>query len=155
MAGEPERLAEELMLAVTDLQNVTDEVDQAVSERLGLNRTDARCLAYLVARGPLSAGDLAALAGLAPSALTFAVDRLVKAGYAERARDDADRRRVVVKAAERTHRIAAELWGETVEETERQLAEYSPGQLRLLLGFVRDQVDLQRRQVAVLRDRPE
>ncbi|MBV9847893.1 MAG: MarR family transcriptional regulator [Kutzneria sp.] len=140
------------MLALTELRNVSDQVDQAVSDRLGLNRTDARCLACLIVRGPMPAGELAAAAGLTPSALTFAVDRLTQAGYAERAQDPGDRRRVLVRAADRAVRFAEQAWSETIAESERQLAKYTAPQLELLTGFVREHIQLQRRHASRIRD---
>lgn len=145
-------LINELILAVTDLQNAADLVDQAISDSLGLNRTDARCLACLITHGPLTAGDLAGRAGLTPGALTFAVDRLAQAGYAQRGRASDDRRRVVVTASEKAHQLAQEVWGQTILETERQLAKYTSEQIKLLTGFVCDQVELQRRHANRIRD---
>lgn len=133
------------MLAITDLQNVSDQVDQAVSDSLSLNRTDARCLSALIIRGPMAAGELAAVAGLAPSALTFAINRLVRAGYVERVRDPADGRRVLVEATEAARRFASDVWHDTVTATERRLSGYSKAQLAFLGDFLRDQVTLQQR----------
>ncbi|QWF84172.1 MarR family winged helix-turn-helix transcriptional regulator [Amycolatopsis sp. CA-230715] len=149
--GTKQRLIDELMLVVTDLQNVGDQVDQAVSDRLELNRTDARCLSCLITRGPMASGDLATTAGLAPSALTFAVDRLTRAGYAERVRDPADRRRVLVKASATALQFAERTWSEVIVETEQQFARYTVSQLKLLTAFVHDQIELQRRHITRVR----
>ncbi|MGJ6964404.1 MarR family transcriptional regulator [Streptosporangium sp. G11] len=143
-----------LMLALTDLQNISDQVDQAISSVLGLNRTDARCLSCLITRGPMAAGDLAAAAGVAPTALTFAIGRLAQAGYVERARDPADRRRVLITATGKALRFAERMWSQTVTESERRLSRYSPQQLELLTGFVDEQIELQRRQVLHIREDP-
>lgn len=154
MTGDAKRqLVDDLMMKVTELQDVSDQVDQAVSDRLGLNRTDARCLSLLIVRGSMTAGGLAAAAAVAPTALTFVIDRLVRAGYAERVRDPADRRRVLVTAAEPARRFATEVWGNVVAETEQQLEKFTPRDLRLILGFLSDQVDVQRRHADRIRDR--
>ncbi|MEO3812254.1 MarR family transcriptional regulator [Sphaerisporangium sp. B11E5] len=139
-------MIDELMRALTDLQTASDQVDHAAGTALGLNRTDARCLSCLVTRGPMPAGDLAVAAGIAPTALTFAVDRLTQAGHAERRRDPADRRRVLIAASDKALRLAEQMWSETVAETQHQLSEYSPEELELLTGFVTGQIELQRRQ---------
>lgn len=133
------------MLALTDLQNASDMADAAISERLGLNRTDARCVAYLITRGPMASGELAELAGLTPGALTIAVDRLERAGFAARVRDAGDRRRVLIHPTDRARAVAEEVWGQTVQESEAQFAAYSQDQLELLIEFVRGQVEQQRR----------
>ncbi|MDH2428905.1 MarR family transcriptional regulator [Sphaerisporangium sp. TRM90804] len=44
-------------------------------------------------RGPMASGELAEPAGLTHGALTVAVDRLERAGFAERVRDPAERMR--------------------------------------------------------------
>ncbi|MFG6201116.1 MarR family winged helix-turn-helix transcriptional regulator [Nonomuraea sp. JJY05] len=144
--GTQQQLITELMRALTDLQTASDQVDQAVSTALGLNRTDARCLSCLITRGPMAAGDLAATAGIAPTALTFAIDRLTQAGYTERQRDPADRRRVLITASDKALRWAEQMWSQTITETQHQLSQYTPQQLKLLTNFVTDQIELQRHQ---------
>lgn len=140
-----QQLIDELMLALTDLQNASEMADAAISERLGLNRTDARCVAYLITRGPMASGELAELAGLTPGSLTVAVDRLEKAGFAERVRDLADRRRVLIRPTEKAQDLAEHAWGQAVTEAEAQFAAYTDEQLAQLIEFVRGQVAQQRR----------
>jgi len=154
MAETPkQRLVNEVMLAITDLQNATDVADQAISDSLGLNRTDARCLSVLITHGPMAAGELARTAGLTPGALTFAVDRLAKAGYAQRVRTSADRRRVVIEATDEAQKLAEDVWAQIIQEIERQLARHTADQLRLFHDFVREQTDLQHRHAARIRSR--
>jgi DNA-binding MarR family transcriptional regulator len=67
---------------------------QAVATRLGLNATDLKCLDLLrQTQTPLTAANLAALTGLTGGAITGVADRLEAAGFVERVRDRADRRR--------------------------------------------------------------
>ncbi|WJH36140.1 MarR family transcriptional regulator [Paenibacillus sp. CC-CFT747] len=70
---------------------------QLISEQLGLNATDHKCLDFLNRTGPVTAGQLAQLTGLTTGAVTSVIDRLEKAGYVVRDKDPNDRRRVVVK----------------------------------------------------------
>ncbi|MBP2327889.1 DNA-binding MarR family transcriptional regulator [Kibdelosporangium banguiense] len=152
MANPPkQKLIDELMLAVTDLQNASDVADQAISDSLGLNRTDARCLSCLITRGPMTAGELAETAGLKPGALTFAVDRLREAGFAERAPDQRDRRRIIIAASDKARHLAEQVWGQTIAEAQTQLDRYTSAQLKLLTGFVREQVELQQQQAHRIR----
>ncbi|GHH72022.1 hypothetical protein GCM10017673_26460 [Streptosporangium violaceochromogenes] len=148
------QLIDELMLALTDLQNASEMADAAISEQLGLNRTDARCVAYLITRGPMASGELAELAGLTPGALTVAVDRLEKAGFAERVRDLVDRRRVLIRPTDKARDLAHDAWGQAVEEAEAQFAAYTDDQLALLTEFVQGQVAQQRRNAERMRDKP-
>jgi len=71
----------------------------AVARFGGLNSTDLQTVSILISQGPATPGELAERTGLtAGGAITAVVDRLEKAGYATRARDETDRRRVIVTA---------------------------------------------------------
>lgn len=67
-----------------------------MADRLGLTRTDLVVLGLLGLRGPQTAGQLADATGLTTGAVTGVIDRLERAGYARRAPDQGDRRRVIV-----------------------------------------------------------
>ncbi|MFF0746141.1 MarR family winged helix-turn-helix transcriptional regulator [Streptomyces sp. NPDC004111] len=71
---------------------------QTAADALGQNPTDFHALNVLEFSGPLTTGALAARIGLSQSATTRLVDRLERNGWAHRAPDPADRRRVVVEA---------------------------------------------------------
>jgi DNA-binding MarR family transcriptional regulator len=58
-----------------------DWLDEAVADGVGLHRTDLRCLEIVAREGPISAGRLAALAGLSTSAMTSVIDRIQRVGY--------------------------------------------------------------------------
>ncbi len=71
----------------------------AVARSGGLNSTDMQTVSILISQGPATPGELAERTGLtAGGAITAVVDRLERAGYITRKRDDADRRRVIVTA---------------------------------------------------------
>src|SRR3970040_1730273 len=86
--------------AMREYQRANDAFDEALTVRMGLNRTDGRCIALLQERRRMTAGELAEAVGLTTGAVTAVVDRLEKAGWARRVRDDADRRRVLVEPTE-------------------------------------------------------
>ena len=77
-----ERLLRELGDAVRANQRATDLVDEAAAELMGINRTDAKFLDLLDQHGQMSAGDLARECRLTTGAVTAAIDRLERAGYA-------------------------------------------------------------------------
>jgi len=66
------------------------------AEALGLAPTDLMCMCLLQLHGPATPGWLAEMTGLSTGAVTGVVDRLERAGYAARAQDPQDRRRVIV-----------------------------------------------------------
>jgi len=131
--------------AVVELQNATDAVDEAAAARLGVNRTDLRCLGILFARAPITAGELATASGLTPGAFTIALDRLERAGYARRVRDAVDRRRVLVELTPKAHRAIQEIWDPIGQEAQAELATYTTKQLHLLRDFLQRGIDLQLR----------
>ncbi|TYB60568.1 winged helix-turn-helix transcriptional regulator [Nonomuraea sp. PA05] len=144
-------LVDEVQVAVMQLQNVSDAVDEAAATRLGINRTDMRCMGCVFAMGPLTAGELAAAARLSPSAATIAIDRLARAGYAERVRDEHDRRRVTVVPTPKAEYVARMVWGQLSEEDEAGLADYSEEQLILIRDFLRATVSRHARQADRIR----
>jgi DNA-binding MarR family transcriptional regulator len=71
----------------------------AVARSVGLNSSDLQTVGLLMSEGPASPGELAERIGLTQGgAITGLIDRLEKAGYVSRRRDDHDRRRVLVVA---------------------------------------------------------
>src|SRR5271167_1986065 len=92
-----EELVQELTNEVRAGQRATDSVDDLACQLLGVNRTDGKCLDILDHYGRMSAGELAQHSGLSTGAVTAVIDRLERAGYAQRVGDPADRRRVLVE----------------------------------------------------------
>ncbi|MFB5676768.1 MarR family transcriptional regulator [Paenibacillus terreus] len=110
---------------------------QAISEKLGLNATDHKCLDYLNQAGPVTAGQLARLTGLTTGAVTSVIDRLEQAGYVIRDRDPNDRRRVVVKPVPSGSASISPLFHSVMQSTLRILSQYNEQEMQLLLGFIR------------------
>jgi DNA-binding MarR family transcriptional regulator len=67
-----------------------------VAEQLGLGVSDMQFMTYLMQDGPLSPGRLSELSGLKSGSVTGVIDRLERAGYVHRERDESDRRKVRV-----------------------------------------------------------
>ncbi|UBU08294.1 MarR family winged helix-turn-helix transcriptional regulator [Nonomuraea gerenzanensis] len=122
--------------AVQDLQDATDVLDERAARRLAINRTDLRCLSRLSRRGPLTASELATAAGLTGGAMTTVIDRLEQAGLAERRRDTADRRRVLVHLTGQAERISAEIWGPVLEDAQVELGRFSLAELAVVERFL-------------------
>jgi DNA-binding MarR family transcriptional regulator len=137
--------------AVQELQDATDLIDELAARRLGVNRTDLRCLSRLSARGPLTASELAAAAGLTGGAATTAIDRLERAGLARRVRDEADRRRVLVHLTAKAEEAAREIWGPIVADAHAELNAFTLPELRVVAAFLRRALDNQVRHAGRLR----
>jgi DNA-binding MarR family transcriptional regulator len=124
-------------------QQGTDALDQAASELLGINRTDARCIDIVLQRGRLTAGELAVASGLSPGAVTTALDRLERAGYARRVRDPDDRRRVIVEPTERIAELAELIWGPLRVTGADLMQRFSDRQLKAITEFLEGAAEIQ------------
>lgn len=138
MSRDKRRVFAELIEEVRRSQSANQRFDQAVADALGINRTDMRCLDVISREGPQTAGKLASATGLTSGAMTAALDRLERVGYARRVRDPGDRRRVLVEPTEKADQEGARFFREHIELSERLYKRYSQEQLELLLGFVRE-----------------
>jgi DNA-binding MarR family transcriptional regulator len=151
---ERERLQADLGDEVRANQRATDVVDELVSQLMGINRTDSRCMDILDQHGSMSAGDLAEASRLTTGAITAVIDRLERAGYARRVPDPSDRRRVLVEITPKAYEAAMELMiGPLQELYEPLAARYSDDDLRLLIDFARQGRQLQERHAEWLRER--
>lgn len=151
---ERERLQVELSNEVRANQRATDVVDELVSQLMGINRTDSRCMDILDQHGSMSAGDLAEASRLSTGAITAVIDRLERAGFARRVPDPSDRRRVLVEITPKAYEAAFELMTEPMQALYAPLAaRYSDDDLRLLIDFTRQGRELQERHAEWLRER--
>ena len=106
---------------------------QTVAERIGINSTDLECLDFIVLRGPISAGELAAVTGLTTGAITGVIDRLEQAGFARRDRHGSDRRKVLVQAMPAVKRRLGPLFQPMERGAMSVLSKYSDKELAFLL----------------------
>jgi DNA-binding MarR family transcriptional regulator len=85
-----------LLLVLRELGEAAGLFEQVFADRVGISRLDLSVLSLLSARGAQTAGQLAEATGVTTGALTGVIDRLERAGFARRAPDPEDRRRVIV-----------------------------------------------------------
>jgi DNA-binding MarR family transcriptional regulator len=150
MSRDKREVFAELIHEVRRSQEATQRFDEAVAEAAGVNLTDMRCLEVLGLEGPVTAGRLAEATGLTSGAMTTALDRLERHGYARRVRDTTDRRRVLVEITPLAMEGAGRFYGEHMAHSEGLFARYTKPQLELLLDFVRDRRELNERAAARL-----
>jgi DNA-binding MarR family transcriptional regulator len=141
--SERETLLQEVAQAIAQFQSATNLVDEAAATLLGIHRTDLRCLGLLHAHGPLPAGRLAAAAHLSPGATTAAIDRLERAGYAQRVRPGGDRRSVLVEPTPTGRERIEAIYGPVGRAGMERLTRYSDVDLQLLHEFLREGYRLQ------------
>jgi DNA-binding MarR family transcriptional regulator len=152
-------ISEERVLALTAAnrlyQQGTDALDQAASELLGINRTDARCIDVVLQRGRVTAGELAVATGLSPGAVTTAIDRLERARYARRVSDPADRRRVIVEPTDRIAQLAEEIYGPLRELGGSLMQRFSAKQLKAITEFLEGAAEIQLERALQVREQLE
>ena len=110
------KIVEEFGTAFRAYQTANDNLDQAIADHFGMNRTDARCIDLIDQAGGMTAGELARAAGLTTGAVTAVVDRLELAGLARRVATH-DRRRVRIEATPKVWQITEPLMGPFLAES--------------------------------------
>jgi DNA-binding MarR family transcriptional regulator len=137
MATSKRELIEALITAFRASGNQDSAFDNLAAERLGVSRTDLHCLNAIENGGGLTAGQLAAAAGLTSGAVTGVVDRLERAGFARRVPDPDDRRRVKVEVTPRFYERARRIWGPLKEDWEASLADrFTAAELTRITEFL-------------------
>lgn len=139
------QLIGELVKEIREEQEDVQAFDEAAAKLLGINLTDLRVLGIVDRLGRVSPGQLAAEARLTTGTITALVDRLERAGYACRFRDEADRRRVFVVLTDLVRERMALIWGPVAEEGFELAQRYSVGELELLVQHHRESRELLQR----------
>ena len=130
-------LIHELIAAYRANSSQDNTFDALAAERLGISPTDLRCLDIIQGRDGLTAGELASASGLTTGAVTAVIDRLEHAGYARRARDESDRRKVIVEVTDRHYKEADRIWGPLMEEWQRVLtSRFTAAELATIAEFL-------------------
>ena len=132
-------------------QRAVDALDEAVADRLGVNRTDLRCLDVLMECESATPGQLAAALGLTSGSVTTMVDRLERMGYVRRQADPRDRRKVNVVPTPKVVQAAMSLYGPIVREGAGILGRYTAEQLEALIDYTRRDRVLQEQHAARIR----
>jgi len=131
-------LVREVRLAVQAFQDSTDAFDEAAAARLGINRTDLRCLSVIAARGLVAVGEIARAISLTRGAATTALDRIERKGYARRVRDPNDRRGVLMEMTDKARADAGAIWAPVVSAGERMIEGYTEAELETVLRYLRE-----------------
>ena len=111
---------------------------QAVASVAGISGSDLDCMDFLNLEGRMTAGRLAELTGLTTGAITGVVDRLEKAGFVRRERDETDRRKVFIATVPENLARIGLLYVPMQEAMQKLWSTYSDGELQLLLRFARE-----------------
>src|SRR5260370_14532428 len=105
---------------------------QTVADRAGLSSSDLECLDFLNLEGRVTAGRVAEGTGLTTGAITGVVDRLEKAGFVRRERDESDRRKVFIAIVPENIAKIGRFYQHMQRAILKDWETYSDAELRLL-----------------------
>jgi DNA-binding MarR family transcriptional regulator len=106
-----------------------------VADRAGISSADMDCIDFVNVEGRMTAGRLAELTGLTTGAITGVVDRLEKAGFVRRERDESDRRKVfIVPVLEKMTQVGR-LYELVQRAMAKQCAAYTDAELKFLIRY--------------------
>jgi len=131
------QLIKDIVVAIQDEQTQNAFLSNAIAERLDVTSNELEVLGTLVARGPLSAGDLAKRTGLTSGAVTRLIDRLVERGSVRRLADPEDRRRVLVEITPAALRACDPFYGPIAKEGTALLEQRTEKELEVILEYLR------------------
>lgn len=143
--GESNRLHRDLATAMVSFH-------EAVARRLGMTAAERKCAGLLAERGRMTPGELAQLTGLTTGAITGIVDRLVKAGFAARIANPADRRSVIVEArrADELMAMIKPIFASLTAAMNRLDADYSDAERALIQRHLADTIAILREETGKL-----
>ena len=141
--------------AVRAYQTGVDNFDQAVADHIGINRTDGRCIDLIDQAGGMTAGELAKAAGLTTGAVTAVIDRLEKAGVAQRVADPKDRRRVRIEATPKLWELSEPMYGPMLAESQAIIDDLSDEEITRFTEFMNRVIELQARHTERVRKLPK
>ncbi|GIJ27632.1 MarR family transcriptional regulator [Micromonospora qiuiae] len=147
-------IAAELRRYGADAQHV----GHAFAGRHGLNATDLQALiavmdAELVG-APITPGRLGEQLNLSSGSVTALIDRLERAGHIRRDRDTSDRRKVLLRYADRGAALAMDFFRPLGERTDQVTAGFRDEELEVVYRFVSAMGASLREHRDALRDEP-
>jgi DNA-binding MarR family transcriptional regulator len=153
-AKSKEDLVEDVIAAYRNATNRDAAFDKLAAARLELSLGDLQCINIVESRHGLTAGELAVASGLTTGAVTAVIDRLERAGYARRVRDEHDRRKVKVEVTDAFYARAAEIWGPVAQEWKEAVASrFTAAELGAIVAFLTQVDELGERHAARLAER--
>lgn len=129
-------LQAELAEQIQAYQARVDAFDELAAARLGINRTDLRCVEILMTQRTASPGELGPALGLTTGGVTAMLIRLERLGYLRRLPHPDDGRKVIVQVTDEVRQRTLEMYGPIADGGHRLLGAYSDAEVELLIGFL-------------------
>jgi DNA-binding MarR family transcriptional regulator len=133
-------------------QASVDAFDEMAAHRLGVSRTDLRCIEILVRERRTSPGVLGPALGLTSGGVTAMLSRLERQGYLRRFSHPWDGRRVIVEVTDQAVTRTQDLYGPIAGDGDDLVRGVGAEDLRLLADFLHDCRELYERHLTRVRD---
>ncbi len=131
-------------LLLRELMQINSELERRHADSLDVNGIDYRAMGVLIGLGPVPAGRLAQELGISPSAASNVIDRLIEVGHAERHRDSADGRRMIISAVPESRERAMGTVRGIIGRSEAVARSLSADQQDALISFLSQMTDAMR-----------
>jgi DNA-binding MarR family transcriptional regulator len=119
------------------------QMHETIARRAGFAGTDHKYLGFFLQKGELTAGELAALAGLTTGAVTGLIDRFEKKGLVKRQFDKADRRKVVIVSdTEKIKALFAPYYKPFQKETDKLIASFTEEEIKTVRTYLEKATEL-------------
>jgi DNA-binding MarR family transcriptional regulator len=128
---------EEKLAQFDELFRKVHTIKNHISDHNCFSRQQMLLLITLMRKKKTTVGDLAEELGLSTSAMTIAINRLVKSGHISRTRDESDRRVVWVELSDSAKQSISRLKEIRDQFLIRMLDELSPDEQDQFIGLLR------------------
>ncbi|OCT14550.1 MarR family transcriptional regulator [Paenibacillus pectinilyticus] len=133
---QPTDLQETFTLRMRGLGTRTVLYQQSVAASIGLYNNDFLSIDILNEKGPITAGELSKLTGLATGSVTALIDRLEKNGFVRRQNDPNDRRKVIIVPLYENKEEVSNTYLQLHAEMLKLASSYSADELALITEFL-------------------
>jgi DNA-binding MarR family transcriptional regulator len=129
-------LAAEVLTALAAWQIPIVQFNGLVADRVGMGWTDLQALYVLANHGPATPTELARRVNLTSGSASRMIDRLERAGFVRRVRDDHDRRRVLIEPLPGAVARVGGFYDQLNELHRHDLAGMTDEELQVLVRFM-------------------
>ncbi|WP_031530856.1 MarR family winged helix-turn-helix transcriptional regulator [Dyadobacter crusticola] len=119
------------------------QLHEAVARKAGLPGTDHKYLGFLMEKGQMTAGELAALTGLTTGAVTGLIDRFEKKHLVKRRYAAEDRRKVIIEPdKENIMALLVPLYEDFRSKTEKLIASFSDQESKVIEAYFAKSIEI-------------
>ena len=140
MDAREENIRNHLLRMIPRMVAESQRFTEALAQQHQLHRTDMEALGVLgiaaAQERPITAGMLGSELRLSSGATTFVVDRLQRAGLAERVRNESDRREVLLQLSESGRHMIEQLTAHVLSQSYTVMDRFSCRELAVVERFL-------------------